>query len=331
MTERRHHELVLTGLDGTNPLAFLAALGTLHTLTSTWPDRDVRMGWTIAAGTWRPVLQIIPAAEQEEIVETVNAHVPRTDDLFPPQLRADSEAAGPHGSGGRPKWRDKLRFPTEVFAKRVRSVATTATWNSRITMDFMATWASDAVVEQADGIAVAQRTAFDFTAGQQSFIDLASKLALNVDADDVRNAMFGPWVYTSNPGISLRWDPIDEGRQYALHAINPADGSKNPIVSVPGANLLAAAGLVYFPVVPGKRGIEQPGLGRFDSTRAFRWPIWESAVSSDTVRSILCLEEICKESPDRAKLRSMGIPVVYQSGVVMPSGRYRNFTPAQAV
>lgn len=331
MTERLHADLVLTGLDGTNPLAFLAALGTLHTLKTAWPDRDVRMGWTVTLGSWRPFLRIAPAAEQVEIVETVNTYVPRTDDLFPRQLRADSEAAGPHSSGGSPKWRDKLRFPTDVYAAHVRSAARTAGWSSRTTMDFMAAWASDAVVEQADGIDVARRTVFDFTSGQQSFIDLASKLALHVGMDDIHNALFGPWSYTSNPGVSLRWDPIDEGRQYALHAIDPADGSKNPIVSVPGANLLAAAGLIYFPVIPGEHGIGQPGICRFAAARAFRWPIWESAVSSDTVRSILCLEEICKDSPDRAKLRSMGIPAVYQASIVMPSGRYRNFTPAQAV
>lgn len=330
MIEKHPNELVLTGLDGTNPLAFLAALGTLHTLTTAWPDRGVRMGWTVTLGAWRPFLQIIPGAEPDEIVETVNAHVPRTDDLFPPLLRADSEAAGPRSSGGSTKWKDKLRFPAGVFARYMRSTVATASWDARTAMDFVAAWASDAVVEHVDGIEVAQRTVFDFTAGQQSFIGLVDALAQQVNADHIRNALLQPWSYTSTPGISMRWDPIDESRQYALLAIDPTD-NRNPIVSVPGANLLALAGLIFFPVIPVKNGAEQPGISRYGSSRAFRWPIWEPALSSYAIRSVLCMAEICNDSPDYAKLRSMGIPIVYQSAIVMPSGRYRNFTPAQAI
>lgn len=331
MIEKRSDALVLTGLDGSNPLAFLAAIGTLHTLSTAWQDRDVQLGWTITLGAWRPFLRIDPGVDSDGIIEAVNAHVPRTDDLFPPQLREESEAAGPRSSGGSSKWKDKLRFPADVFARHVYTAATTSSWDARSVLDFMAAWASDAIVEQVDGIDVAQRTVFDFTSGQQSFIDLVDKLARHVGPDDIRNALFGPWAYTADPGISLRWDPIDEGRQYALHAIDPADGNKNPIVSVPGANLLAAAGLAYYPVIPGKDRLEQPGIGRFGSSRALRWPIWESAASSDTVRYLVRLEEICEDAPNRADLRAMGIAVVYQAGIVMPSGRYRNFTPAQAI
>src|SRR5690606_5201441 len=137
------------------------------------------------------------------------------------------------------------------------------------------------------------------------------------------NALFGPWSYTTDPGISMRWDPLDESRQYALHAIDPADGNKNPIVSVPGANLLAVAGLVYFPVIPGnnRNRAEQPGLRRSGSARAFRWPVWKDAVSSDAARYLVGLAEISSDEPDRAMLHAMGIPMVYQTNIVMPSGR----------
>lgn len=330
MSEDRAHNRILTGLDGANPLAFLAALGTLHTLANAWPSSKVRMGWTMSLGAWRPFLQIQPAVDAETIVETINAYVPRTDDLFPPKLRADSEAAGPRNKKGVPRWQNKLRFPVAVFAAHARASAKTALWNARTELDAMAAIASDAVIDEADQIEVAQRTLFDFTAGQQAFIDQFDRLAKTVDEKHIRNALFGPWRYTPDPGVSLRWDPIDESRQYALLAIDPT-ASQNPIVSVPGANLLAAAGLVFFPVVPGRSGAEQPGLARYNSGRAFRWPIWESAVSSGTIRALLCLDELCKESPDRSRLQSMGIPVVYQSWIVLPSGRYRNFTPAEAV
>jgi hypothetical protein len=49
-------ELVLTGLDGSNPLAFLAALGSLRAMTRAWPDRDVKLAWRQTDSAWRPVL-----------------------------------------------------------------------------------------------------------------------------------------------------------------------------------------------------------------------------------------------------------------------------------
>ncbi len=52
-TDGPANQLLLAGLDGRNPLAFLAALGTLRSLTSTWPARQVRMSWQ-SLGGWRP-------------------------------------------------------------------------------------------------------------------------------------------------------------------------------------------------------------------------------------------------------------------------------------
>jgi len=39
--DRPQKSLILTGLDGANPLAYLAALGTLRGLTLAWPERLV--------------------------------------------------------------------------------------------------------------------------------------------------------------------------------------------------------------------------------------------------------------------------------------------------
>ncbi|MEI6393900.1 MAG: type I-U CRISPR-associated helicase/endonuclease Cas3 [Verrucomicrobiota bacterium] len=50
-------QLPLDALDGANPLAFLATLGTLRTLTKAWPEGRVRLGWRIGGGCWQPVIQ----------------------------------------------------------------------------------------------------------------------------------------------------------------------------------------------------------------------------------------------------------------------------------
>ena len=49
--------LTLTGLDGSNPLAFLAALGVLRTLSLAWPGQEVNMYWAQCSGAWRPVVR----------------------------------------------------------------------------------------------------------------------------------------------------------------------------------------------------------------------------------------------------------------------------------
>ena len=49
------YELELTGLDGSNPLGFLAALGTLAELSAD-PSTIYRMSWVTASGVWRPRL-----------------------------------------------------------------------------------------------------------------------------------------------------------------------------------------------------------------------------------------------------------------------------------
>jgi hypothetical protein len=46
--------LPLPGLDGANPLGFLAALGVLQTATSAHPDKPVKMSWSADPSGWRP-------------------------------------------------------------------------------------------------------------------------------------------------------------------------------------------------------------------------------------------------------------------------------------
>lgn len=48
--------LTLRGLDGANPLGFLAALGTLQTLTSANPETVVSMSWGADSLGWRPII-----------------------------------------------------------------------------------------------------------------------------------------------------------------------------------------------------------------------------------------------------------------------------------
>lgn len=63
------HSLALTGLEGTNPLGFLAALGTLVTLHR-GGEPAVRLRWQ-RSHTWVPVLEDLSASDEAAVSETV--------------------------------------------------------------------------------------------------------------------------------------------------------------------------------------------------------------------------------------------------------------------
>ena len=48
--------LVLSGLDGGNPLAFLAAIGTLRAVTRAASSAEWTLSWKMHDGHWSPVL-----------------------------------------------------------------------------------------------------------------------------------------------------------------------------------------------------------------------------------------------------------------------------------
>jgi hypothetical protein len=61
------HELDVTGLDGSNPLGFLAAIGTLAELSGALPT-SVAMSWSCRDGTWHPRLHTEVPASRADIV-----------------------------------------------------------------------------------------------------------------------------------------------------------------------------------------------------------------------------------------------------------------------
>lgn len=52
--------VLLTGLDGANPVGFLASLGVLHTLAAAKPGAKIEMSWSNGSGAWNPVIHGIP-------------------------------------------------------------------------------------------------------------------------------------------------------------------------------------------------------------------------------------------------------------------------------
>jgi hypothetical protein len=300
--------LPLAGLDGSNPLAFLAALGTLRVLTRVWPERDVRLGWESRGGRWTPFLHFAHSAAPEDVVAALE-----------PALRA---MAGHRAF----TFADDLKLSAARFAE-FSSQATAAARNDGdpVAAEFAAAFACELLTDEDGNILdTAFRTMSG--AGHQHFLRFMAELARLTTREQIEAALFSPWRYEEQK-LSMRWDPADD-RRYALRWDDP---SGDVIRTVRGANRLAIEALPLFPVAPVGSDLETTGFSSLDGRGAFwTWPIWEPALPLDTVRTVLALEELQAARPNRRELAARGIAEVFRCERIT-IGKFRNFTPAQAV
>lgn len=168
-----------------------------------------------------------------------------------------------------------------------------------------------------------------FTAGQQRFLRMASEILDAVTYEDLVIGLTGPWPYESSIK-SLMWDVSDD-RVYALSSTNPAKESKP---TNPGPEALAILGLCRFPVFgsPGRTLT----LGASDSWKrgTFTWPVWTKPASSRAVSSLLAHASARDTELERrsASFRTWGISLVLQSAVRRSSqGGYGTFAPPEVI
>lgn len=308
------HELVLTGLDGANPLGFLAALGTLRVLDQAWHDRAVRLRWDPAGGC-RAVLVAKGTLSANEVVDGVRSGLTPLDGFFPKKLVSAIAKASPKNKKGKPKWEGKLRLPSADYRTHLKELRDTRdrAWG------FAIVWGHEFVTKEYDKIECIEPTPFDFTAGNQGFPGMVSNLCSMTEKIDFREALFGPWRYRDSEP-SLRWDPLDD-RRYALRWTDP---TQEDVRTVWGANRLAVEGLAFYPSILTATGKRLPGFLEQDAKRTWRWPLWEIPASAVVARTIT----LAASSTSAADLRAMGVTAMFESRIVQPTGYYRNFTPA---
>lgn len=304
-TTASNEGLLLKGLDGGNPLAFLAALGTLRTLTRAWPEREPRLSWEPQCGSWRPTLLCSGGPAEGEVVTAAHDQLAQM--------------------AGHPAFTfaDNLAIPAELFRKFSESAVASA--KEDCAAEYAAAFASDLLINDYGTI---HDTAFRTMsgAGHQHFLKFMNELARVTTAEHVRRALFSAWHYDEQK-LSLRWDPADD-RRYALRWSDP---SSDVIRTVRGANRLAIEALPLFPVAPVGRHLETTGFGSpYDRGTYWTWPIWETPVSLDVCRSLLALAELQERQPNRQVLRARGVVEVFRSERIT-IGKFRNFSPARAV
>src|SRR5579872_6164683 len=91
-------DLLLTGLDGANPLGFFAALGILRVLARTL-EASPKLAWR-NVGRWRPVLSSVPRLEDVLSLVRLDLHSWRNDPVLSLAYSKHERPNGPEGSRG---------------------------------------------------------------------------------------------------------------------------------------------------------------------------------------------------------------------------------------
>ncbi len=289
----------LNGLDGANPLAFLAALGVLIALTD--QGEEVTLHWA-DDGVWRPV--ITGAGELDRVIEILDTD--RISCQNEPALELAYDAK-----------RD-LKPPPAVFRAFLTELVGRCQPSQRRSVDWALAFGSDVIKDNSGNT---KPTALHFTAGQQQFLEMVQGLLAGIGTTDLREALSGPWLRAASLPV-LGWDATTS-RDYALRARNPSSERK---LGVPGADWLGLRGLALLPAVPVGRRLETTGCGGTWKAGWFQWPLWVTPVPRSVVASLLRLSFDDLAAAERTAL---GVAAVLRSGIRRSDqGGYGSFEPA---
>lgn len=301
--------LVFHGIEGSNPLGFLAALGAFRLLDLVWPKSGIRLRW-VRDGGWRPEALGLPVEGEAELCRILHEQAPWAPlDAF--------EGLGKN-----------LTVPRRLFAGVVRKTIDGADSGDRRAADFAAAFGCEVLDDQDKDRIRYTDLCFITGSGHQDFLGTARGLEQSVQPGHLREALFGPWR-RADAKLSMRWDPED-AKEYALRWRDPSIGG---VSSVWGANRLAFEALPLFPVVAADAA-RTIGFRRRRREHDFTWPIWTEPASLDTVRGLLGLRTFGEDNPNRSDLRAMGVGEIFRAQRVR-IGQGANFKvsfrPARAV
>jgi CRISPR-associated endonuclease/helicase Cas3 len=305
--------LLLPGLDGANPLGFLAALGLFRILNDPGAPGALRMAWMPSGGTWVPVLHASAGftLEQDEVLDTLTARLADTIEHHPASLLSRLDSASEN--------EDRRRVILQEIADGT----------DRLWMDWASALASD--FASPESINQLQTTRRDYFFGNlKSVISRTTR-------DHLHRAIFRPWDYADAlDNQSLHWDP-SEDRRHAHQWNKPAgDPDRKSHGGMLGANRLALEAIAFFPSFPEGNSLHTVGFtGNRSTNTRWTWPIWRARLSMPIMGSLLGLAILQnqKESldlPDVAALKAQGIAAVFRTRRILV-GKTPNFTPAQCI
>jgi len=300
--------LLLSGLDGSNPLAFLAALGVFRVLTLK-ASSTASLVWEPSGTIWVPRVTS-PTLGVDEVLDLLRGFLVREVTEHPVSLLSLVKA-------------DDHAQRRQVFSDCLAS----ASIRGRGEVDWVAAIASD--MASPDANSQLQTTRRDY------HLKNLTSIVARATGDHLRRALFSRWDYADSlDNQSLHLDP-GEDRRHAHQWNQPAgDPDRKKSGGMLGANCLAIEALPLFVSVPEGGSLHTVGFtgSRSHNTR-WTWPIWTRPISLPTLQSLLLLSELQQErfsETARTQLRQRGIAAVFRSFRILV-GKTPNLTPARCI
>ncbi|MDX2087282.1 MAG: hypothetical protein SFX73_05510 [Kofleriaceae bacterium] len=294
----------LVGVDGSNPLGFLAALGLLRVLPG------AKLGFA-DDGSFRAFVDGVDESESDVatfISDDAKAAEDRTAPWRFTYTKAATKKQGPQEVAD-------LKPPPDDFKRFLATCVGAWLSGKEEAAVYAAAYGTDVAV---DGKGNTKPTAFHFTAAQQTFLGAVEGIRASITQEWVKKSLFEG--HAERPGSNLRWDPSSE-RNWALMANNPSgDGTR---VDAP-LEWLAFRGLPLLPSFPrGTRIITTGVAGRGDNM-AFTWPLWTVPASRNTTRSVLQVDWTRNAKERTAR----GVFAICSSAIRRTSQGFGNFGPS---
>ena len=297
----------LEGLEGTNPLGFLAALGIQVAFEN--DCQQPRLWWS---------QDITPHAVVDEDF-TFNRIIDRALETF--TYWEDSLALNPRRRDGStiPKGDELKLVPGDIRAYLKQAVKGEPAGKL----------ATALVAEGSlDNKGVAKPSDLYFTSGNMKFLNIVRKIFGGVGYEDLKVGLADPWPYQSTLP-SLGWDVVDD-RVYALRANKPKKEDK---LTNPGAEALAILGMSLHPVFASRKRTLTQGFSGSWKEGHYSWPLWQKSAGLFGVKSLLAHAfDNGKSSLRLDWYRSWGVFTILRSPVRRPGeGGYGRFGPSEVV
>ncbi len=301
----------LLGLEGTNPLAFLAALGLQVAFATEDRQQPPRLWWSD---------DTVPHAVVDKNF-TVDLIVDRALSAF--ECWKCSPAINPRREDGSPMPKgDELKLIPEDIETYLNQAVQCA-WSGSLATALLAQGS-------LDNQGVAKPSDFYFTAGQQKFLDVARKVLTAANCDEIKRGLEGPWDYKSKES-SLGWDVTDD-RVYALMSGNPSVEDK---FTNPGPEALALLGLSLYPVFAGRERTKTQGCSGKWKSGYYSWPLWWKPASLRAVKSLLAHAYDHTDTTTSNRHRwygAWGVFTILRSSIRRTDqGGYGTFGPAEVI
>jgi CRISPR-associated endonuclease/helicase Cas3 len=313
------HEFPLIGLDGSNPLAFLAALGTLVACDQLsgvsqrpkWLTSPVRLSWGLPDLPYAPVLHFSSEPPtSDEFIQFFADRLPRS-----VEQHAAAWVVGMLEQGNK---KDAVR---DFMA--IKRLAVPQRRDDRPRHDWITALSCESALDADSQL---QTVRCDYLIG-----NVKSLMAVT-QPDHLRRSLFATWDYTDGlANQSLHWEPTEDRRHAYQWHMPSGDPTRKSTGGMVGANRLALEAWPLFPSFPDGDRVNTRGFrGNRANNTFWTWPLWSFPATVSVVESLMSLDLLHEHEVDTLCLRQLGVVAVFRLQRILV-GKTPNFTTAIAL